>query len=59
MDTVKEPILRIPDTVREDVLGYREQVAKFLRGEIRPIAFKAYRVPMGIYEQRTEGRYMV
>jgi sulfite reductase (ferredoxin) len=59
MDTIKEPILKIPDTVREDVLGYREQVAKFLRGEIRPIAFKAYRVPMGIYEQRTEGKYMV
>jgi len=59
MDAAKEPILRIPDTVREDVLGYRGQVAKFLQGEIRPIAFKAYRVPMGIYEQRAEGRYMV
>ena len=59
MDTAKEHILRIPDTVGEDVLGYREQVARFLRGEIRPIAFKAYRVPMGIYEQRAEGRYMV
>ena len=62
MNTSKQPtspILRIPDTVREDVLGYREQVAKFLRGEIKPISFKAYRVPMGIYEQRTEGKYMV
>ena len=62
MDTAKQPtspILRIPDTVREDVLGYRDQVAKFLRGETRPISFKAYRVPMGIYGQRTEGKYMV
>ena len=59
MGSIKEPILKIPDTVREDVLGYREQLAKFLRGEIRPIAFKAYRVPMGIYEQREQGRYMV
>ncbi|MHC4721572.1 MAG: sulfurtransferase TusA family protein [Planctomycetota bacterium] len=62
MNTAKQPtspILRIPNTVREDVLGYREQVAKFLRGEIKPISFKAYRVPMGIYEQRTEGKYMV
>ena len=59
MDTIKEPILKIPYTVREDVLGYRDHVAKFLRGETRPISFKAYRVPMGIYEQRTEGKYMV
>jgi sulfite reductase (ferredoxin) len=59
MGRTKEPILKIPDTVREDVLGYREQVAKFLRGETRPISFKAYRVPMGIYEQRAEGKYMV
>jgi sulfite reductase (ferredoxin) len=62
MDTAKQPtspILRIPDMVREDVLGYRDQVAKFLRGETKPISFKAYRVPMGIYEQRTEGQYMV
>ncbi|MHC5060716.1 MAG: sulfurtransferase TusA family protein [Planctomycetota bacterium] len=59
MDTIKEPILKIPDTVREDVLSYREQAAKFLRGEIKPISFKAYRVPMGIYEQRTEGKFMV
>jgi len=62
MDAAKQstsPVLRIPDTVREDVLGYREQVAKFLCGEIKPISFKAYRVPMGIYEQQTEGKYMV
>jgi sulfite reductase (ferredoxin) len=62
MDSAKQsdrPVLRIPDTVREDVLGYREQVAKFLGGETKPISFKAYRVPMGIYEQRTEGKYMV
>ncbi|MHC4483225.1 MAG: sulfurtransferase TusA family protein [Planctomycetota bacterium] len=59
MDVVKEPILRIPETVRQDVLGYRKQVAKFLRGETSAISFKAYRVPMGIYEQRAAGKYMV
>ncbi len=59
MDETKKTILRIPDTVTEDVLSYRENVAKFLRGETKPISFKAYRVPMGIYEQRQEGKFMV
>ncbi len=55
----KEPILHIPAAVKEDVLGYREEVIKFLRGKTEPALFKAYCVPMGIYEQRTAGRYMV
>jgi len=59
MDVKEEPILQIPESVKKEVLGYREAVAKFLRGETKPISFKAYRVPMGIYEQRAEGRYMV
>jgi len=59
MDRKNEPILRIPDTVREDVLDYRRNVTKFLKGDTKPISFKGYRVPMGIYEQREEGKYMV
>ncbi len=59
MDRKNEPILRIPDTVREDVLDYRRNVTKFLKGETKPVSFKGYRVPMGIYEQREEGKYMV
>ncbi len=59
MKQKNEPILQIPDTVREDVVGYRKNVAKFLDGDTKPISFKAYRVPMGIYEQRKEGKYMV
>jgi len=59
MDLKEEPILHLPESVRQDVLGYREAVARFLRGQTKPISFKAYRVPMGIYEQRDEGRYMV
>jgi sulfite reductase (ferredoxin) len=56
---MNEPILQMPEAVRQDVLGYREHVAKFVRGETTPLAFRAYRVPMGIYEQRAEGKYMV
>ncbi|OHB78815.1 MAG: hypothetical protein A2Z25_19325 [Planctomycetes bacterium RBG_16_55_9] len=59
MSGLKEPILRIPESVKEDTSGYRSQVEKFLRGESSPVAFRAYRVPMGIYEQRTTGTYMV
>jgi sulfite reductase (ferredoxin) len=32
---------------------------KFQRGEMSALAFRAFRVPMGVYEQRQEGRFMV
>lgn len=54
-----QPMLRIPETVRQDVQAYRGQLEKFLRGETSPIMFRGYRVPLGIYEQRTTGRFMV
>ncbi|MHC4622663.1 MAG: sulfurtransferase TusA family protein [Planctomycetota bacterium] len=59
MDELRQPILQIPETVRQDVLGYRAQIERFLSGQTSPIAFRAYRVPMGIYEQRAAGKYMV
>ena len=59
MNESKEPILQIPKSVEEDTLGYRSQVKRFLQGEMSPVAFRAYRVPMGIYEQRTADTYMV
>jgi sulfite reductase (ferredoxin) len=55
----KEPILRIPESVKEDTLRYRSKVKEFLDGQTSPIAFRAYRVPMGVYEQRTAGKFMV
>ncbi|MHC4113089.1 MAG: sulfurtransferase TusA family protein [Planctomycetota bacterium] len=59
MNVSNQSILRIPKSVREDTLGYRSQVEKFLQGNTSPVAFRAYRVPMGIYEQRAAGKYMV
>ena len=59
MSTTKERVLRIPEAVREDTLAYRGHVEKFLAGETSAAAFRAYRVPMGIYEQRSAGSYMV
>ena len=59
MTKPKEPILRIPETIKEDTASYRGKVSEFLDGETSPIAFRAYRVPMGVYEQRTTGKFMV
>jgi sulfite reductase (ferredoxin) len=52
-------MLRIPESVKEDTIGYRSRVRKFLDGQTSPIAFRAYRVPMGVYEQRAAGKHMV
>ena len=59
MSGIKEPILRIHESVKEDTLNYRSGVKKFLDGQTSAVAFRAYRVPMGIYEQRTVGKFMI
>jgi len=58
----KEPVFNIPQTIKEDTKKYKSQVEAFLDGEIDPVRFKGYRVPMGVYGQRgeeTEDKYMV
>ena len=59
MTKQEEPILHIPQSVKEDTYDYRSGVKKFLDGQTSPVAFRAYRVPMGIYEQRTVGKFMI
>jgi sulfite reductase (ferredoxin) len=59
MASARQPILRIPESVKEDTLNYRSQVKKFLDSQTSAIAFRAYRVPMGVYEQRAAGKFMV
>jgi len=59
MKPLTESILRIPESVKQDTLSYRSQVEKFVKGETSPVAFRAYRVPMGVYEQRAAGKFMV
>ncbi|MHC4585748.1 MAG: sulfurtransferase TusA family protein, partial [Planctomycetota bacterium] len=59
MSNTEEPILHIPESVKEDTHDYRSKVKKFIDGQTSPVAFRAYRVPMGIYEQRTVGKFMV
>ncbi len=59
MSNTREAILHIPQSIREDTLKYRGGVKKYIDGDTSAIAFRAYRVPMGVYEQRTKGRFMV
>ena len=59
MGLVKQPILRIPESVKEDTIAYRAGVEKFLQGQTSAVAFRAYRVPLGVYEQRAAGKNMV
>ena len=54
-----DPVFRLPESVKKDGRAYRQGVDKFLKGQTRPVAFQAYRVPHGIYEQRTAGDFMV
>ncbi len=55
----KKIISKVPENIVKDTLGYRERVMDFLQGNITAPAFRGYRVPMGIYEQRTNGKYMM
>ncbi|HEY8889145.1 MAG TPA: sulfurtransferase TusA family protein [Clostridium sp.] len=41
------------------VEDFKEKANKYLSGELDPIRFKAFRVSMGVYEQRTSETYMV
>ena len=59
MGQSQEPIMHLPDSVAEDTRSYRGRVQRFLDGQTSPLAFRAYRVPMGVYEQRTPGKFMV
>lgn len=56
MDT--DSLFQLPDRVRQDVAGYGVEVERHLRGETNPVAFRAYRVPMGVYEHRENGHFM-
>ena len=59
MSNTQEPILHIPQSVKEDTLDYRGRLKKLIDGQTSPVAFRAYRVPMGIYEQRAVGKFMI
>ncbi|MDH7598478.1 MAG: sulfurtransferase TusA family protein [Sedimentisphaerales bacterium] len=52
-------VMQIPQSIIEDINLYKEALGRFLSGQMAADSFKAKRVPMGIYEQRTSHTYMV
>jgi len=49
----------LPVNLIEEIENYGLLVSDFLNQKIEPAKFKATRVPMGIYEQRKDGAFMV
>lgn len=49
----------LPVNLKEEIENYEAQVLDFLDERTEPAKFKATRVPMGIYEQRKDGTFMV
>jgi sulfite reductase (ferredoxin) len=49
----------IPDSLEKDIADYEALTAEFTDGKINKAKMKAARVPMGVYEQRKDGTYMV
>jgi sulfite reductase (ferredoxin) len=49
----------LPNTLSDDIRYYGSLIDEFTDGKIEPVKFKAIRVPMGIYEQRKDGTFMV
>ena len=49
----------LPANLKEEIENYELLVSEFLDHKIEPVKFKATRVPMGIYEQRKDGTFMV
>ena len=50
---------KIPDSLNTEISAFAKHVHDFRNGEIEAVKFKAIRVPMGIYEQRVNGTFMV
>ena len=53
------PFYTIPPSLKAEIDELESQIQQFLKGSLDPTAFKAIRVPFGIYEQRKDNTYMV
>lgn len=49
----------LPDILKAEIDAYSQEITNFKNGTIEAVKFKAIRVPMGIYEQRNNGTFMV
>lgn len=52
-------MISIPESVINEVSNYSTKVSDYKNGKIDSARFKAYRVSMGVYEQRDSETYMV
>lgn len=52
-------LFNIPENIIEDTIRYKESLDRYLDKKYNEVEFRAKRVPMGIYEQRTTGKFMV
>ena len=50
---------KLPDSLTTDIAYFGTLIDNFIQGTTEPVKFKGTRVPMGIYEQRKDGSYMV
>jgi sulfite reductase (ferredoxin) len=50
---------KLPDTLSEDIVKFARLARDYREGRVESVQFKAFRVPMGIYEQRRNEVYMV
>jgi len=54
-----ETIFKLPESQKEDLDRFKEQVGGFKSGAVSAAEFRSFRVPQGIYEQRREGAFML
>ena len=52
-------IFNLPESTGEDLKKFEETTDRFRNGKISAAEYRALRVPMGIYEQREEGTFML
>ena len=54
-----ETIFKLPESLKEDVDRFKELVDRFQSGAVSAAEFRSFRVPLGVYEQRREGAFML
>ncbi len=49
---------RLPQTLADDIKKFSSLAERYTNNQVSPTEFKAFRVPMGVYEQRKDEVYM-
>ncbi|HPD13941.1 MAG TPA: sulfurtransferase TusA family protein [Planctomycetota bacterium] len=50
---------QLPESLAADLARLREMIAQVQAGDLAPERLRAFRVPMGVYEQRENGTFML